>query len=170
MVKRTPKRDIDINELKHEFDLEVNRCQSYFELMYKTFNFSFAAIVALVGFVCSLYGIDTQPEYKDFLVGVILYFAIPACLYVFGIMYTYNAYSLAVCGKRAERLHNELINKDWFMTLLDLEDYIKTKDKVFEDYADRETWMKKVVVNIAKAGFFSSDRTIAQYNEDIWHL
>ena len=108
MVKRTPKRDIDINELKHEFDLEVNRCQSYFELMYKTFNFSFAAIVALVGFVCSLYGIDTQPEYKDFLVGVILYFAIPACLYVFGIMYTYNAYSLAVCGKRAERLHNEL--------------------------------------------------------------
>ncbi|MBU5316595.1 glycogen/starch/alpha-glucan family phosphorylase [Clostridium bornimense] len=69
-----------------------------------------------------------------------------------------------------ERLHNELINKDWFMTLLDLEDYIKTKDKVFEDYADRETWMKKVVVNIAKAGFFSSDRTIAQYNEDIWHL
>ena len=69
-----------------------------------------------------------------------------------------------------ERLHNELINKDWFMTLLDLEDYIKTKDKVFEDYADRDAWMRKVIVNIAKAGFFSSDRTIAQYNEDIWHL
>lgn len=69
-----------------------------------------------------------------------------------------------------ERLHNELINKDWFMTLLDIEDYIKTKDKVFEDFKDRETWNKKVLINISKAGFFSSDRTIAQYNEDIWHL
>ena len=69
-----------------------------------------------------------------------------------------------------ERLHNELINKDWFMTLLDLEDYIKTKDKVFADFKDREAWNKKVLINISKAGFFSSDRTIAQYNEDIWHL
>ncbi|MDY4579471.1 MAG: glycogen/starch/alpha-glucan phosphorylase [Anaerobutyricum hallii] len=69
-----------------------------------------------------------------------------------------------------ERLHNELINKDWFMTLLDLEDYIKTKDKVFEDFKDRDAWNKKVLINISKAGFFSSDRTIAQYNEDIWHL
>ena len=69
-----------------------------------------------------------------------------------------------------ERLHNELINKDWFMTLLDIEDYIKTKDKVFADFKDRETWNKKVLINISKAGFFSSDRTIAQYNEDIWHL
>ncbi|NME84201.1 glycogen/starch/alpha-glucan phosphorylase [Clostridium sp. SM-530-WT-3G] len=68
------------------------------------------------------------------------------------------------------RLHDELINKDWFMTLLDIEDYIKTKDKMFKDYEDRETWNKKVLVNISKAGFFSSDRTIAQYNEDIWHL
>lgn len=69
-----------------------------------------------------------------------------------------------------KRLHNELIVKDWFMTLLDVEDYIKTKDKVFEDYSDRDTWNKKVLVNIAKAGFFSSDRTIAQYNKDIWKL
>ena len=69
-----------------------------------------------------------------------------------------------------ERLHNELINKDWFMTLLDIEDYIKTKDQVFADFKDRETWNKKVLINISKAGFFSSDRTIAQYNEDIWHL
>lgn len=69
-----------------------------------------------------------------------------------------------------ERLHNELINKDWFMTLLDIEDYIKTKDKVFADFKDREAWNKKVLINISKAGFFSSDRTIAQYNEDIWHL
>jgi starch phosphorylase len=68
------------------------------------------------------------------------------------------------------RLHEELINKDWFMTLLDVEDYIKTKDIVFKDYEDRETWNKKVLVNISKAGFFSSDRTIAQYNKDIWKL
>lgn len=69
-----------------------------------------------------------------------------------------------------ERLHKELINKDWFMTLLDIEDYINTKDKVFADFKDREAWNKKVLINISKAGFFSSDRTIAQYNEDIWHL
>lgn len=68
------------------------------------------------------------------------------------------------------RLYNELINKDWFMTLLDIEDYIKTKDKVFEDYSDRETWNRKVLINISKAGFFSSDRTIEQYNNDIWKL
>lgn len=68
------------------------------------------------------------------------------------------------------RLHKELINKDWFMTLLDIEDYIKTKDRVFKDYEDREAWNKKVLINISKAGFFSSDRTIAQYNDDIWHL
>lgn len=68
------------------------------------------------------------------------------------------------------RLQQELINKDWFMTLLDIEDYIKTKDVVFKDYEDREAWNKKVLVNISKAGFFSSDRTIAQYNEDIWKL
>ncbi|MDG5855778.1 MULTISPECIES: glycogen/starch/alpha-glucan phosphorylase [Clostridium] len=68
------------------------------------------------------------------------------------------------------RLHKELVNKDWFMTLLDVEDYIKTKDIVFKDYEDREAWNKKVLINISKAGFFSSDRTIAQYNEDIWKL
>ena len=69
-----------------------------------------------------------------------------------------------------ERLYKELINKDWFMTLLDLEEYIEVKDKAFADYEDREAWQKKMLVNIAKAGFFSSDRTIAQYNEDIWKL
>ncbi|WP_026886604.1 glycogen/starch/alpha-glucan phosphorylase [Clostridium beijerinckii] len=68
------------------------------------------------------------------------------------------------------RLHKELVNKDWFMTLLDVEDYINTKDIVFKDYEDREAWNKKVLMNISKAGFFSSDRTIAQYNEDIWKL
>ena len=68
------------------------------------------------------------------------------------------------------RLYNELINKDWFMTLLDIEDYIKTKDRMFKDFEDRDSWMKKVLTNISKAGFFSSDRTIAQYNEEIWKL
>ena len=69
-----------------------------------------------------------------------------------------------------ERLHNELIVKDWFMTLLDVEDYIKTKEGVLADYEDRKTWAKKALVNISKAGFFSSDRTIAEYNKDIWRL
>ena len=69
-----------------------------------------------------------------------------------------------------ERLHNELIVKDWFMTLLDLEEYIKVKDKAFADYEDRMSWAKKMLHNIANAGFFSSDRTIAEYNKDIWKL
>ena len=69
-----------------------------------------------------------------------------------------------------ERLYKELLNKDWFMTLLDLEDYIATKDKALADYEDRQKWKKMMLVNIAKAGFFSSDRTIAEYNRDIWKL
>lgn len=72
--------------------------------------------------------------------------------------------------ERLERLHNELINKDWFMTLLDLEDYIATKEGMLKDYENRDAWLEKVIVNIAKAGFFSSDRTIEQYNQDVWHL
>lgn len=66
--------------------------------------------------------------------------------------------------------YNELLNKDWFMTLLDFKDYIKVKDQVFADYEDRNSWAKKMLVNIGEAGFFSSDRTIEQYNKDIWHL
>ena len=66
--------------------------------------------------------------------------------------------------------YNDLLNKDWFMTLLDLKDYIKVKDQVFADYEDRNSWAKKMLANIGEAGFFSSDRTIAQYNKDIWHL
>ena len=75
-------------------------------------------------------------------------------------------------GQKAnlERLYNELLNKDWFMTLLDLEDYIKVKDEAFADYADQAKWKRMSLVNIAKAGFFSSDRTIAEYNDDIWKL
>ena len=72
--------------------------------------------------------------------------------------------------KRLVRLQKELINKDWFMTLLDLEDYIATKDRMFADYKDEEKWKRMMLVNIAKAGFFSSDRTIAEYNRDIWKL
>lgn len=68
------------------------------------------------------------------------------------------------------RLHKELVMKDWFMTLLDIEDYIKVKDQAFADYNDRKAWAKKMLVNIAKAGYFSSDRTIKQYNDDIWKL
>ncbi len=69
-----------------------------------------------------------------------------------------------------ERLHNELINKDWFMTLLDVKEYITEKEKVFADYEDRQKWLKMSLVNTAKAGFFTSDRTIAQYNDDVWKL
>ena len=69
-----------------------------------------------------------------------------------------------------ERLHHELVSKDWFMTLLDFNDYVEKKDQALADYTDRKTWAKKMLVNIAKAGFFSSDRTIEQYNNDIWHL
>ena len=69
-----------------------------------------------------------------------------------------------------DRLHHELISKDWFMTLLDLNEYIATKEKIYYDYEDRSSWNRKCLVNIAKAGFFSSDRTISQYNKDIWHL
>ena len=68
------------------------------------------------------------------------------------------------------RLYMELLTKDWFMTLLDVKEYIQVKEKMLADYADKKAWEKKMIVNIAKAGFFSSDRTIAQYNEDIWHL
>lgn len=69
-----------------------------------------------------------------------------------------------------ERLYNELLNKDWFMTLIDLEDYIRTKDRMFADFENREKWKRMMLVNIANAGFFSSDRTIEQYNHDIWNL
>ena len=68
------------------------------------------------------------------------------------------------------KIHAELIQKDWFMTLLDVKEYVNMKERVYADYEDRMAWAKKMMVNIAKAGFFSSDRTIAEYNRDIWHL
>ena len=69
-----------------------------------------------------------------------------------------------------ERLYKELLNKDWFMTLIDFEDYVATKDRMFADYKDQAKWRRMMLVNIAKAGFFSSDRTIEEYNRDIWKL
>ncbi|HEO6845377.1 TPA: glycogen/starch/alpha-glucan family phosphorylase [Streptococcus agalactiae] len=72
-------------------------------------------------------------------------------------------------AERLKRLHDELVGKDWFMTLIDLKEYIAVKEQVLADYEDYESWNKKVIHNIAKAGFFSSDRTIEQYNQGIWH-
>ena len=74
------------------------------------------------------------------------------------------------CRENLERLYHELLNKDWFMTLPDFKDYVATKERIYADYEDRMAWAKKMLVNISKAGFFSSDRTIAQYNADIWQL
>ena len=76
------------------------------------------------------------------------------------------------CGHKEnlERLYKELLNKDWFMTLLDLEEYIAVKDRMLEDYRDRAKWKRMMLTNIAKAGYFSSDRTIREYNEEIWKL
>ena len=79
--------------------------------------------------------------------------------------------ALAVGHKEnLKRLYDELLKKDWFMTLLDLEEYIEVKDRALKDYEDTQKWKKMMLVNIAKAGFFSSDRTIAEYNRDIWKL
>ena len=69
-----------------------------------------------------------------------------------------------------DRLYKELLNKDWFMTFPDFEDYVKTREEAYAAYSDRTEWAKKMLINISKAGFFSSDRTIAQYNEEIWKL
>ncbi len=74
------------------------------------------------------------------------------------------------CAENLERLYNELLNKDWFMTFPDFKDYVETKEKAFAAFEDRKAWAKMMLVNISKAGFFSADRTIAQYNEDIWKL
>ncbi len=75
-------------------------------------------------------------------------------------------------GKRENllRLYHEILNKDWFMTLIDLEEYIEVKDRMLADYENQTKWKRMMLVNIAKAGFFSSDRTIEEYNKDIWHL
>ena len=73
-------------------------------------------------------------------------------------------------AERLQRLHDDMANKDWFMALLDIGEYIQKKEQVLADYEDRASWMRKALVNIAHAGVFSSDRTIAQYNDEIWHL
>lgn len=80
--------------------------------------------------------------------------------------------TLMKIGKKEnlERLYNELINKDWFMTLLDIKEYMKKKEEIIGDYEDREKWSKMMIENISRAGFFSSDRTILEYNQDIWKV
>ena len=72
--------------------------------------------------------------------------------------------------ERLTRLSKELLNKDWFMTFPDFDDYVRTREKAYKDYENRQEWAEKMLVNIAMAGFFSSDRTIEEYNKDIWHL
>mgnify|MGYP004508036915 FL=1 len=74
------------------------------------------------------------------------------------------------CSENLERLYHELLNKDWFMTFPDFNEYVETREKAYAAYDDRKAWAKKMITNISKAGFFSSDRTIAQYNKDIWKL
>lgn len=74
------------------------------------------------------------------------------------------------CTESLERLYQELLNKDWFMTFPDFQDYIKTKEQAIAAYEDRKAWAKMMLINISKAGFFSADRTIEQYNEEIWKL
>ncbi|MBQ7793809.1 MAG: glycogen/starch/alpha-glucan phosphorylase, partial [Clostridia bacterium] len=69
-----------------------------------------------------------------------------------------------------QRLKDELISKDWYMTLLDFRSYKETKNKALSDYNDRISWARKMLINISKAVYFSSDRTIEEYNCDIWHL
>ena len=68
------------------------------------------------------------------------------------------------------RLQNELLNKDWFMTLLDFRTYLAKKEEAYKAYEDRSSFASKMIVNIAKSGYFSSDRTIEEYNQDIWHV
>ena len=74
------------------------------------------------------------------------------------------------CDENLYRLYNELLNKDWFMTFPDFKEYVETRERAYADYENRDVWARKMLVNISKAGFFSSDRTIAQYNKDIWKL
>ena len=68
------------------------------------------------------------------------------------------------------RLHGELLGRDWFMTLLDFEEYVRTRERAYEDFNDRMGWARKMLVNISHAGYFSSDRTVGEYNRDIWRL
>jgi starch phosphorylase len=74
------------------------------------------------------------------------------------------------CSENLQRLYHELLSKDWFMTFPDFQDYVKTREKAYEAYTDRRAWARMMLVNISKAGFFSSDRTIDQYNKEIWKL
>ena len=68
------------------------------------------------------------------------------------------------------RVYQDLLSHDWFMTLPDVADYISTKERCLADFENRDAWITKTIINIAHSGYFSSDRTISEYNRDIWHL
>lgn len=101
--------DSNKNDLIREFEFEHNRCQSYFDLMYKTLEFSFAAIVAIV--VLGFGMCDVQKEIPTEYTALIFCYVLPVCLYVFGIMYAYNAYAMTLSGERAEKIHKRIYEK-----------------------------------------------------------
>ena len=74
------------------------------------------------------------------------------------------------CEENLIRLYKEILRKDWFMGLLDFKSYCNKKEEAFKEYENRESWAKKALINISKSGYFSSDRTIEEYNKDIWKL
>ena len=119
--------------LKYEFDLETKRAQSYFDLMYKTLNFAFAALTALIALTGALFNKSAQNTIQ--LKMLAFSYAIPISMFVFGIMYAYNAYALAVCGRRAEKIH-----------------YLLHLDKKYEIY---EEDIKKYVVADRKANLLA---------------
>ncbi|MGH2115946.1 glycogen/starch/alpha-glucan phosphorylase [Aerococcus urinaeequi] len=103
-------------------------------------------------------GYDPQDYYKQERIQPIVDFIISDELMAYGI------------PERLNRLYNDITNKDYFMALIDLEEFIDVKEKVYYDYEDRRDWTRRSLINIANAGYFSADRTIAEYNNDIWHL
>ena len=103
-------------------------------------------------------GYDPQDYYKQERIQPIVDFIISDELMAYGI------------PERLNRLYNDITNKDYFMALIDLEEFIDVKEKVYYDYEDRRDWTRRSLINIANAGYFSADRTIKEYNNDIWHL
>ncbi|MDT2762231.1 glycogen/starch/alpha-glucan phosphorylase [Aerococcus urinaeequi] len=103
-------------------------------------------------------GYDPQDYYKQERIQPIVDFIISDELMAYGI------------PDRLHRLYNDMTNKDYFMALIDLEEFIDVKEKVYYEYEDRRDWTRRSLINIANAGYFSADRTIEEYNNDIWHL
>ena len=103
-------------------------------------------------------GYDPQDYYKQERIQPLVDFIISDELMAYGI------------PERLHRLYKDMTNKDYFMALIDLEEFIDVKEKAYYDYEDRRDWTRRSLINIANAGYFSADRTIAEYNKDIWHL